>query len=178
MRLPQSGVLTSWGGSWLGAPSSWLPEGLLAWQAQRWGQWSWGPVVELEVGLASSPSSLCVMRCKEIRPGGGAQPTTSGCEPGCIARKAKWVVDPIITPGSWNVSEATGLLLPKGRSRRCVSSKKMAHLRVLENRGELALCSPSPACGGGPLRVLQHVHMWKPHCSTENSSQTLFFSIC
>lgn len=66
-RVPESGVLTSWGASWLAAPSSWLPEGLLAWRILGLEQWSWGPVVALEVGLASSLPSLCNTGWKEVR---------------------------------------------------------------------------------------------------------------
>lgn len=52
-------LLTSWGGSELAAPSSWLPVGLLAWWAQGLEQRFWGPEVGLEVGLASLLTSLC-----------------------------------------------------------------------------------------------------------------------
>lgn len=41
--------------------SSWLPQGLLAWQAQGWGQWSWRHVVGLEGGCL--PPCLLSVSC-------------------------------------------------------------------------------------------------------------------
>lgn len=64
----EGGTLTSWGGSWPAAPSSWLPEGLRrAWWARgQW--WFWGPAVGLEEGLASLAASLCHVGHSELRP--------------------------------------------------------------------------------------------------------------
>lgn len=105
-------VLTSWGGSWSAAPSSWLPGGLRAWRAQGLEPWFWGPAVGLVAGLASLPASLCDMRQRQVRP--PSRLATGSCT-GVHASRRPHATRGVTLPPPWSSARKTGHLKGPGR---------------------------------------------------------------
>ena len=116
----EGGTLTSWGGSWPAAPSSWLPEGLRrAWWARGQWWWFWGPAVGPEEGLASSAASLCHVGHRELRPAGQASALLANLGAWVPHTRASPAPCPeALFPADPTAHQASPCLFLKGRRRK------------------------------------------------------------